>query len=193
MGLPGLLLGAALVSWQLFAQAQQSAPTYTAAQANQGRVAYGQHCASCHGPNLDDGALGPPLKGPVFIQKYGTKSVDGLFTVMSTTMPTVSPGSLGASTYAQILAHMLQANAIVAGTRELPSDPRRHASMIVPAGGFSFMAFSPYAPTLPALNRPNPLDAFTPVSDARLANPPAKDWLMWGPAYGGARFGPPGS
>ncbi len=183
-------VGSMLAAWQLQPQAQASAPTYTAAQASLGKAAYEQSCASCHGPNLDDGPFGPPLKGVQFIQKYGGKSADGLFTVTSTTMPTASPGSLGASTYPQILAYVPQANAIVAGTRELPSDTKLLASMTMPNGGFSFMAFSPYAPTLPAVNRPNPLDTFTPVTDALLANPPATDWLSWRRTYDAHGFSP---
>jgi hypothetical protein len=38
-------------------QATQSAPIYTAAQAAAGKTAYDVSCASCHGGNLDDGAL----------------------------------------------------------------------------------------------------------------------------------------
>src|SRR3569832_2063560 len=75
-------------------QATQSAPTYTAAQAAAGKTAYDASCASCHGGNLDDGALAPPLKGVAFVQKYGGKSVDTLFS-KATTMPPASPNSLG--------------------------------------------------------------------------------------------------
>ena len=80
-------------------QAQQqppgtrSAPTYTLAQAAAGKAAYDASCASCHGGNLDDGPLAPPLKGVAFIRQYGGKSVEELFTKVGTTMPTASPGS----------------------------------------------------------------------------------------------------
>ena len=72
----------------------RSAPTYTAAQAALGQTAYRASCASCHGDNLDDGAFGPPLKGVPFIQKYGGRSVEPLYTVSATRMPTTAPGSL---------------------------------------------------------------------------------------------------
>src|SRR5690606_4643802 len=62
-------------------------------------------------------------------------------------------------------------------------------AMTIPAGGFSFMAYSAYAPrTLVA--RPSPLDRFEPVDDAALAAPPAEDWLTWRRAYDAHGFSP---
>src|SRR6188474_1747351 len=98
-------------------QATQSAPIYTAAQAAAGKTAYDASCASCHGGNLDDGALAPALKGVAFVQKYGGKSVENLFAKV-TTMPPASPNSLGAAATARVVAYLLQANAIVAGANE---------------------------------------------------------------------------
>ena len=40
-----------------------SLPTYTPAQATQGKQAYEKACSACHGANLDDGEFAPPLKG----------------------------------------------------------------------------------------------------------------------------------
>lgn len=188
-----VVLGTAFVgALALHAQqpATQSAPTYTSAQAAAGRGAYDRSCASCHGGNLDDGPLAPALKGEAFIRKYGGKSVEELFTKVSTTMPTASPGSLDAATYARVVAYLLQANAIVAGATELPSDARDLARMTVPAGGFSVTAFSPYAPALPGVKRASPIDAFTPVSDAQLVEPPPQDWLTWRRAYDASGFSP---
>lgn len=48
----------------------------------------------------------------------------------------------------------------------------------VPAGGASG-GISPYAQLPPYPPRPNPLDKFTPVTDAMLANPFPGDWLIW--------------
>ena len=81
------LLGAATAATTTIA-AQEIALTYTAEQAARGKAAYVETCVACHGPNLDDGALGPPLKGPQFIQKYGGKTADLLYVAASTTMPT---------------------------------------------------------------------------------------------------------
>ena len=168
----------------------RSAPTFTTAQAALGQAAYASSCAQCHGTNLNDGALGPPLKGVPFIQKYGGKTVDGLFDVTSRTMPTTAPGSLSPAAYAQLVAYILQQNAILPGAEELPSDPRRLAAMTIPQGGFSFMAFSPYAATAPKVTRPSPLDKYTPVTDAMLAAPAQSEWLTWRRTWDAHGFSP---
>jgi alcohol dehydrogenase (cytochrome c) len=168
----------------------RSAPTYTVGQAASGKAAYDRSCASCHGANLDDAPLAPPLKGVAFIQKYGGKSVDQLFVKVSTTMPPAGAGSLDAATYAQIVAYLLQANSIVAGTHELPTDPVALGAMTIPVGGFSVTSFSPYAPKLPTVTRRNPLDRYTPVGEAQLIEPPAQDWLTWRRSYDAHGFSP---
>src|SRR5574341_2128228 len=94
----GLLLGQHAP--RIGAQALAS-PTYTAEQAKQGQAAYAETCASCHGPNLDDGAFGAPVKGSAFRQQWGSKSVEELFIYLTTRMPPASPGSLGDKRYAQ--------------------------------------------------------------------------------------------
>ena len=69
------------------AQSKTTPFSYTDAQADRGRTAYRTSCASCHGPNLDDGPFGPPLKGIDFRSKWGSglrESLDPLFTVTST-------------------------------------------------------------------------------------------------------------
>src|ERR1700682_4113 len=97
--------------------------SYTSAQAEQGQLAYVEHCASCHGPNLDDGAYGPALTGSAFRQKWGSGSAERLSTYVSTKMPPATPGTLGDATYGQLLALILQENGSHAGTRALPPRP----------------------------------------------------------------------
>src|SRR5688572_18309598 len=168
----------------------RSAPTFTPAQAALGQAAYRASCASCHGDNLDDGTFGPPLKGVPFIQKYGGRSVAPLYTVSATRMPTTAPGSLTPAVYAQIVAYILQQNAIIAGSEELPSDLSRLEAMTIPQGGFSIMAFSPYTPPAPKATRRNPLDRYTTVTDETLAAPPASDWLGWRRTWDAQGFSP---
>src|SRR5665213_4471626 len=104
--------------------AQERALSDTTEQSEVGRTAYLANCAMCHGPNLSDGPLGKPLKGPAFMQKFGGHSVRDLYEVTRTTMPTTKPGSLDAATYAALVAFMLEENAIVAGREPLPTDAR---------------------------------------------------------------------
>ena len=192
----GIIVAAILAVSQPDPLAQQSnpparsAPTFTAAQAALGEAAYAASCAQCHGSSLSDGAFGPPLKGVPFIQKYGGRSVEALFTVTSNTMPTTSPASLSAGVYAQIVAYILQQNAILPGSVELPADPGRLASMIIPQGGFSIMAYSPYAASASKVVRPTPLDKYTPVTDAMLSDPAPSEWLAWRRTWDAHGFSP---
>ena len=171
------------------AYAQEVALSFTAAQVQQGRAAYDTTCVMCHGANLDDGPLAAPLKGDAFMRKYGGKPARALFDVLRTTMPTGNPGSLSAETYAALTALIFSQNSIVAGDAPLPTDPQLLAAMQVPAGGFSFMAFSPYTARA-AVERVTPLARFNAVSDDAIAAPPAGDWLGWRRSYDAQGFSP---
>ncbi len=182
---PRVALGAFAVS----AQAQEVALSYTAAQAARGKAAYEPDCLPCHGANLDDGPLGPPLRGPTFIAKYGGTTADHLFEVMRTRMPSASPGALEPAAYAAIMAYMLERNDIVPGERELPANTGELERMWVPAGGFSFMTFSPYI-AKPPVEIPAVLEHYTPVTDEQLERPPPGEWLAWRRTYDTHGFSP---
>src|SRR4026208_2160489 len=114
-----------------------SLPTYTLAQAAQGKQAYEKACSACHGANLDDGEFAPTLKGVDFRLRWGGKPVEGLFNQMAQTMPPGSLGALGEETYAQVRAYVIQENVVIAGTRQLPADPTLLRTAMLPsaAGG----------------------------------------------------------
>ena len=105
-GLAGLAIwsAASQLPPQIEAQSLPTPLSYTAAQAEQGQSAYVEHCASCHGQNMDDGAFAPPLKGVDFRQKWAGRAADALFTFTSTSMPPDRPGALGDARYADLLA-----------------------------------------------------------------------------------------
>jgi alcohol dehydrogenase (cytochrome c) len=166
-------------------------PTYTASQATQGRQAYDTGCATCHGANLDDGPFAPPLKGVDFRLRWGGKPVEGLLTEMSRTMPPASPGSLGEDTYVRLLAYLIQENGVVAGDRELSSDPAALRTVMLPSaaggpsGGLTVGVAIPPPP-----NRVNPLDRLTPVTDAMLSSPADGEWLTWRRSFDAQGFSP---
>jgi alcohol dehydrogenase (cytochrome c) len=171
------------------AQAPPRSLSFTSAQADRGADAYAEHCASCHGPNLDDGAFAPALAGVDFRQRWAAPSP--LFAVMSEKMPPARPGSLGENTYVDLLAFILQENGIRSGERELPADPDALKAMATPAwprpsGG----GIAPGVTIPPPPPRANPLDRIQPVTDAMLTRPPDGDWLTWRRTYDAFGFSP---
>jgi mono/diheme cytochrome c family protein len=105
------------------ANAQDSAPPgFTQAQADHGGEVYAERCASCHGPNLNDGQFGPSLKGARFRTAWGAKSAGQLFSFMSANMPPGQAGVLTSDDYADLMAFLLEASGAPAGARPLPAD-----------------------------------------------------------------------
>ncbi|MEJ8568683.1 PQQ-binding-like beta-propeller repeat protein [Elongatibacter sediminis] len=172
--------------------AQQTAPSFTTEQAVRGASVYGEQCASCHGENLSDGAYGPPLKGPGFLQRWGGKPLDELFILMASTMPTAAPRSLTDQAYADLLAHILLNNGVAPGPDEVRPDPVPLAKAVLPttgptpSGGIAGGVALPPPPDVPA----NPLDRITPVTADMLANPPDGDWLTWRRSSAGTGYSP---
>jgi len=183
--------GALAPSTRLEAQLQTTPLSYTVGQADQGQAAYLEHCVSCHGQNLDDGAYGPPLKGNDFRQKWGSRSAEALFTYTSTKMPPARPGTLGDVSCAQLLAFILQENGAQPGARELPADPDALRAMAAPnwprvGGG----GLAPHVVVPPAPPRLNPLDRIRPVTEAMLTTAADGEWLAWRRTYDAFGFSP---
>jgi mono/diheme cytochrome c family protein len=131
---------------------QQAARTvwdgiYTEAQAQRGRGFYAEHCASCHGTNLE-GAEHRALKGDRFWATWQDTTVDRLLNHVSLNMPHSEDGSLkgtlGARVYADIVAHILSTNQFPAGTTDLSESSvagvriiRKDGSGELPAGSLA--------------------------------------------------------
>lgn len=90
--------------------------SYTTQQAEHGRALYQQHCASCHGSRLNDGQFGAPLKGSFFRSHWRDKTAAELLTFAVTQMPPAQPHSLTEQEHADVLAYLLQANGVAAGS-----------------------------------------------------------------------------
>ncbi len=95
---------------------------YTLAQAERGAEQYAARCASCHSADLRGNSNSPSLRGMAFMFIWEGKSVGELFTKMRSEMPTDQPGGLTASTYAAILAFILQVNDFPDGAEELATN-----------------------------------------------------------------------
>jgi mono/diheme cytochrome c family protein len=120
---------------------------FTKAQAERGRLSYREHCASCHGANLQGGEY-KALQGDRFWSDYQEAPLDYLFGQISRNMPHSEDGSLkgtlGASTYADIVAFVLEANGFPAGAAELSEASsagvpivRREGPGELPVGSFA--------------------------------------------------------
>ena len=182
---------AAAAAARLAAQGPPPAVGFTADQAQRGQAAYAEHCASCHGANLDDGTFAPPLSGMDFRQKWGDQSPEALFTRTTTAMPPARPGSLGDDTYADVLAYILRENGARAGTRPLPTSSAALKALAPPSwprGGGGGLAPGASIPPAPARN--NPLQKITPVTEAMLTRVPDGEWLTWRRTYDAYGFSP---
>ena len=125
--------------------AEQPAPSgvFTTAQAEAGRVAYENTCGQCHTPTLlgrkgDPGELPPlgslseyyqkfigqrgfvpPLTGPVFISRWGSRTAAQLIARFQETVPSFPPEGMNDETTVNITAYVLQVNGATAGPRPL--------------------------------------------------------------------------
>lgn len=105
------------------AGAQTPGPSYTTVQAERGKASYAHSCQVCHGSTLDNGDFGgAPLNGSWFREHWGKTDAGALFSYIRTTMPPDNPGGLNDTTFADILAFILQGNGYPPGGQELPSD-----------------------------------------------------------------------
>jgi S-disulfanyl-L-cysteine oxidoreductase SoxD len=95
---------------------------YTEAQAERGRAAYAQSCASCHADDLRGRSTAPSLVEESFTFLWEDMSLGDLFERTRTRMPSNQPGSLPGPIYADIIAFIAQKNGYPAGRKELADD-----------------------------------------------------------------------
>lgn len=95
---------------------------YTEAQAERGRGAYVQACASCHAEDLRGKGTAPSLVEESFTFLWTEMSIGDLFERTRLLMPSDRPGSLPAATYADIMAFIVSKNGFPPGGSELGAD-----------------------------------------------------------------------
>ena len=88
---------------------------FTEEQATRGDSEHQNNCLSCHGTEK--------YTGEAFQKAWIGRTVFDLFDQLKTTMPDDNPGALSAQQYKDIVAYILKANGMPAGTDSLPGDP----------------------------------------------------------------------
>ncbi len=106
-----------------------SSGVFTAEQAEAGREAFAEHCARCHGAELE-GGFGPTLV-PLDRDQFGDRPLSHPFGIITTEMPFDAPGSLEADVYAEILAFILSENGYPSGPEPLPADRERLTEFVL--------------------------------------------------------------
>jgi alcohol dehydrogenase (cytochrome c) len=166
--------------------ANGEAPAYTAEQAARGKAAYAaDNCALCHGETLGGTGSGPALQGASFDSRWHELSPSALYAFMTAQMPPVAPGSLGADTYRDLAAFILQQNGYPAGKEPFTGNGRVTAPPL-----------AVQRPELEQLRRAEAarrqarLAQITPVTEQMLRDPAPGDWLHWRRDYAGLGYSP---
>ncbi len=185
-----LALRLAFVSTMLLAAAPSYAETPAAKKADTsldaiggaqllGRRAYVEHCAACHGANLQ-GESAPSLSGMTFLQHWAGRQGDELYDLIAKTMPPENAGALSAETYRHVFNYLLYVN-----------DYRRDTKVLTPGGG---AAPAPASIPLPERFPAPPQFVGTAKgdmpTDAQLANVQDHEWPMYNRDYRSQRYSP---
>jgi len=122
---PGAALALAIVMFaSAFAQTTRSVWTgvYTSEQAARGGELYRGKCAECHGADLEGRETAPALAGGVFGQRWDGATLKKLFGAMEDMPPDEPAKRLAPAQLIDVLAFLLSANTIPAGTKALVAD-----------------------------------------------------------------------
>jgi len=114
---------------------------YSSDQAERGRIAYEQHCATCHGPDLlgmpqevrysGQSARTPALTGEYFMAGWEGLSLNDLRERIRVSMPQQAPGTLSATAVTEVVAFILERSGYPAGSADLPIDRAALAAIAV--------------------------------------------------------------
>jgi cytochrome c len=107
---------------------------YTAVQAERGHADYQKYCASCHLDDLSGVSTVPPLKGDAFLENWSGRTVDDLYTFIRTGMPPYQSVAISRQTYLNIVAFILQSNAMPSGPDELTPDSPKLGTTTISKG-----------------------------------------------------------
>ena len=111
-----------------------AAGVFTEDQARSGERAYQAACSVCHGLDLRRvDAEAPDLIDGPFRYAWNGKDLTERFEKMRDTMPKASPRSLDEAAYLDIVAYLLQANGVPAGSETLTKEKLQQTTVEIPA------------------------------------------------------------
>ena len=188
-----ILAALAVTTVQSLCSAQEipgTGPEFTKAQASEGRRAYREHCATCHGRDLKGVDVIPSLVGDRFDYTWRGKSAQTLMFHLKRMPPesVAEPGSLSNETYTNILAYILRSNGFEPGDVELPSVFDAHSNLTIPLT--PGMEIDPFVPVKKTDRQKALLNNYPPATEAVKRNPSDDDWLHWGRTYDMHNFSP---
>ncbi len=117
------LAGTATLVAALSSVIPSAAQTYTAEQADHGRLVFAEVCSKCHGSSLE-GDAAPALSGPEFRAAWsdGRTTVDDLHYIITSSMPPRGMARLTDEQYVDVLAFILRENGVPSGGDPLRAD-----------------------------------------------------------------------
>jgi alcohol dehydrogenase (cytochrome c) len=186
------------LSWQRAANGAEQA-AQGAAPVERGQASFMQNCASCHGRDLDNGEFAPAVKGRGFLMHWGGRPVSELAAYLRANMPPGRIGELSKDDYAGLIAFIMTANGALSDATSLPADPAAPVTIRGQGEPPSEQAklratrlgsLSPNARIPEWPKAPNPLDHYTPVTEALLNSPPEGEWLTWRRTHNALGYSP---
>ncbi|MCB2065999.1 MAG: PQQ-binding-like beta-propeller repeat protein [Erythrobacter sp.] len=156
-----------------------------------GRAAFAANCAMCHGADLSGGQFAGALKGSGFLARWGEQPASNLLDYISTSMPPGGGGTLDRATYAALVTLIISENggdaSVVLADATIPAAP---AAGDESGSGLGLPGISSRYP-FPHRDPPaNPLDHYTPVTQAELVAPTDDEWPAWRRSQSGQGFSP---
>jgi len=162
--------------------------TFTAAQVERGQLLYAEHCASCHGAELQGGS-GVPLSGAAFKSRWRVKSMRDYYYAASRQMPLNAPGSLADTENFEISAYVLSKNGYTSGPVPF-GQSTLYASLFSSdsdAEGKSPVSAGPL-PKLPAPVKIYAQATTAVPTDDELLKADDANWLMYNKDYRSQRY-----
>ncbi|MCY4264413.1 MAG: PQQ-binding-like beta-propeller repeat protein [Gammaproteobacteria bacterium] len=148
-------------------------------QAASGALLYSNHCAACHGVNLEGTIQGPLLSGPSFIQRWGEQTPSLLLGNIQANMPPGGNTEITEYDYLAIVAHIIEFNGVDRITAALSArDDFKIADQISTVVAQRQPAEPPAPQGLAVIGNTEDYVDFVPLTAEMLRNPSPNDWPM---------------